>query len=158
MSLDNFLLCAIAGVHLEGEHALSTLFEDPDVPPQLLAMALARTGRVDDLCRLLRTRSDMPVGLLAACGLFLGLTVDPGQARRLFKVLREIRPLDPDVWLAIARFDAAIGDEAAALRAAAIHAELTGISFSTPAREDAAPAGVPSGAIRILQGDVNIEL
>ncbi|URD37920.1 hypothetical protein M6G65_05245 [Methylobacterium tardum] len=66
--------------------------------------------------------------------------------------------MDPDVWLAIARFEATIGDDAAALRAAAIHAELMGISFSTPAREDATPAGIPAGAIRILRGDVNIEL
>ena len=158
MSLENFLLCAIAGVPLEGEHTLSTLLEDPNVPPQMLVMALARTGRVDDLCRLLRIRSDMPVGLLAACGLFLGLTGDPGQAQRLFKILREIAPLDPDIWLAVARFEAAIGNEAAALRAAAIHAELAGIPFSTPARENAAPAGSFPGKIRILRGDVNVQL
>lgn len=143
---------------MEGENALSTLREDPDVSPPLLALALIRTGRVDDLCSLLRVRSDIPAGLLAASGVFLGLTGDPGQARRLFKVLREISPLDPDIWLAIARFEAAIGDEAAALRAAAIHAELTGNSLATPAREDAAPAGIPTGMIRSLRGDVNIEL
>ena len=158
MLSENFILCAILGVPLEGEHALSAAVEDLDVAPLPLAMALARTGRIDDLCRLLRLRSDIPFGALAACGLFVGLTRDPGQAGTLFRALREIAPLDADVWLAIARFEAAICNEAAALRAAAMHAELVGVAFATPAREDATPARIPLGTIRTLRGDVNIEL
>ncbi len=114
MLSENFILCAILGVPLEGEHALSAAVEDLDVAPLPLAMALAQTGRIDDLCRLLRLRSDIPFGAVAACALFVGLTRDPGQAVTLFRVLREAAPLDADVWLAIARFEAAIGNEAAA--------------------------------------------
>ncbi|MCJ2142954.1 hypothetical protein [Methylobacterium sp. E-066] len=157
MSFENLLLCAILGVPLEGENALSALIEDLSIPPLPLALALARTGRIDELCKLLLSRSDMPPSPLAACGLFVALTGEPGQARSIFTILRGLAPLDPDVWLSISRFEAVVGDEAAALRAASIHAELSGIPFQTPTQEDAAPAKAAYGSIRLLRGDVHIE-
>lgn len=158
MSLGNALLWTLVGDRAEAGHTLPEMIPGGGASPLLLAMCLARAGRIDTFHRLCRARDDMAFGPLADYCLFVGLTRDIECALALFKVLKSVAPLEAGVWWALAQLQAACGDEAAALRSAAVHAELTGRPLAVFDREDIAVPGAAYGTIRILKGDVTIDL